>query len=231
MKLDVGLLVLLIRFLSLSSPCQGETGNCEYNNSCTNKDIGANGVSFVLPNQSNLGEIETKCPNVKSSGVLLSRRRRALSFPEGSNFVITISLVKALLIGIPLGWNIALENDVLFKSPGLRELLRYKHPRLGLHHKQRRELWRGIEGAFEVHGFNGESCVLRALCEVKYLLAPKDASFIEDIVRILLFVPENGGPNDRYKKASKVEDCNEYNGEKKCPFSPLELLLSSARVI
>lgn len=94
MKLDVGLLVLLIRFLSLSSPCQGETGNCEYNNSCTNKDIGANGVSFVLPNQSNLDEIETKCPNAKSSGVLLSRRRRSLSFPDGSNFVASILSLK-----------------------------------------------------------------------------------------------------------------------------------------
>lgn len=63
---------------------------------------------------------------------------------------ITISLVKAILIGLPLGWNMALETDVLFKSPGLHDLVRYKLRRYHLHRRQRRELWRGIEGIFDV---------------------------------------------------------------------------------
>lgn len=59
--------------------------NCDLNNTCTNQ------VQFLNVSHQDT----TKCPNVKSSEVLLSRRRRALKFPDNSNFVVsTTSFIK-----------------------------------------------------------------------------------------------------------------------------------------
>lgn len=36
------------------------------------------------------------------------------------------------------------------------------------------------------YGINGKFCVLRSVCEVKYLLSPKYEDIVEDFLRIFL---------------------------------------------
>lgn len=62
----------------------------------------------------------------------------------------TNSLVKTLLVGLPLGWNFLMEMDNIFKSPGLADLFLYKFDRSRLHSKQKRDLFEGVENSMNV---------------------------------------------------------------------------------
>jgi hypothetical protein len=50
-------------------------------------------------------------------------------------------------MGLPLGWNIALEIDIPYKSPGFKDLVKHHLLRGRLHNRQRRELLGGMESA------------------------------------------------------------------------------------
>nr|CAD7406005.1 unnamed protein product [Timema cristinae] len=86
----------------------------------------------------------------------LSRRKRYLMFPEGSNFLITVANPKRLLTNMrPKGWNGLLECDVFFKLPSdTRKMIeKYQYPHPGpyyLHHRDRRALYRGLHEVLEM---------------------------------------------------------------------------------
>ncbi|XP_052752272.1 uncharacterized protein LOC113510838 isoform X2 [Galleria mellonella] len=93
--------------------------------------------------------VKTKeaCPNVRNS-IELSRKRRHLVFPDRSNMILTMSVVKAIMTHAPSGWNIALEIDVMFPLPDSNFTL--KHQRRKLHRRQIRQLWEGMENAINL---------------------------------------------------------------------------------
>ncbi|CAK1580838.1 unnamed protein product [Parnassius mnemosyne] len=166
-----------------------------------------------------------QCPNVKTSLGSI-RKRRHLTFPHGSNIVLTISLVKAFMTHAPSGWNIALEIDVMYPLPDSNFTNAYW--RRKLHHRQKREFWDRIQAALDLHNLNGRACVLRSICEAKTYLALPGKSLVHDILRAILtaplheaeFVEEVG---DTYNELHDPHFC-EYADD--CPFSLLHFVLA-----
>lgn len=78
MKINYKLILFLFK---LYTAIVISSADCEFNSTCKNQIQSSNENNHEL----------TKCPNVKSSEVFLSRKRRALKFPDNSNFVVSIA--------------------------------------------------------------------------------------------------------------------------------------------
>ncbi|XP_039758679.1 uncharacterized protein LOC120632756 [Pararge aegeria] len=165
------------------------------------------------------------CPNVKTSLDSI-RKRRHLTFPDGSNFVITISLVKAFMTHAPAGWNIALEIDVLFPLPDAKFTNAYY--RRKLHHRQKREFWERLQKAIEYHNLNGRACILRSICEARSNLAPPGKSLVHDLLRAIFTAPihEEDFTEEVANVYNEVLDPDYCEQVYECPFSLLHFVLS-----
>ncbi|XP_045775564.1 uncharacterized protein LOC123874334 isoform X1 [Maniola jurtina] len=166
-----------------------------------------------------------KCPNVKTS-IDSIRKRRHLTFPDGTNFVITISLVKAFMTHAPSGWNLALEIDVLFPLPDAKFTNAFF--RRKLHHQQKREFWQRLQNAIDYHHINGRACILRCICEAKSYLAPPGKSLVHDLLRVIFTAPVhekefNEEVGDVYSEVLDPDFCDEVND---CPISLLNFVLT-----
>ncbi|XP_049871740.1 uncharacterized protein LOC126370747 [Pectinophora gossypiella] len=177
-------------------------------------------LSFVVV-ESNRNSSE--CPNVKSDLSLL-RKRRHVTFPDGSDVVLTLSLVKAFLTHAPAGWNLAIEIDVLFPLPDANYTL--AHLRRKLHHRQKRELWERLRTALEFHNLDGRSCILKSICDAKEHLLPPGVSLVHDLLRAVFTAPQHDedflqemSPN--YKELPDPDFCDQLTN---CPFSLLSFL-------
>ncbi|XP_034833545.1 uncharacterized protein [Maniola hyperantus] len=165
------------------------------------------------------------CPNVKTS-IDSVRKRRHLTFPEGTNFVITISLVKAFMTHAPSGWNLALEIDVLFPLPDAKFTNAFF--RRKLHHRQKREFWQRLQHAIDYHNLNGRACILRSICEAKSYLAPPGKSLVHDLLRAIFTAPVheeefNEEVADVYSEVLEPDFCDRVND---CPISLLNFVLT-----
>ncbi|KAG7188262.1 hypothetical protein KM043_007928 [Ampulex compressa] len=160
------------------------------------------------------------------SGETLSRRRRYLTFPKGSSFVLTVSTLKAIQLHLPSNWYLTLEFDVIWPIPteeNFRKSLKRRPTKLKRRHK--RELYANFEHALNSQNLPGRLCVLRAICESKSILNPPGFSFIEDAIAIVLSNLEEPGENDCYDVAYKMNiPCDVAYP---CPFSILKLMLFS----
>lgn len=171
----------------------------------------------------------------------LRRKKRYLTFPEGSIFVVTLSNTKGLMWDVPTydgpPWNSIIEFDLVFNLPNMTKPLsthktasrRHEHlyePR-SQHTWERRQFYRQMENVLDAQGEDGRMCIYRALCEAKYLLKP-GRSFIEDIMHAIFRYPgENGEPEadpEGYETAEDQETCMTWSRE--CPYSLLNLLVS-----
>ncbi|XP_063539891.1 uncharacterized protein LOC134748955 [Cydia strobilella] len=172
-----------------------------------------------------LVESRGDCPNVKTQ-LSAIRKRRHITFPDGADFVMTISLVKAFMTHAPSGWNLALEIDVLFPLPDANftnAIYRRK-----LHHRQKREFWERLENALDYHNMNGQACILRSICEARTRLADPGKSLVHDLLRVIFtaplhergFVEEVGG---RYEDLLHPHLCDKVND---CPISLLQVVLA-----
>ncbi|XP_066585098.1 uncharacterized protein [Prorops nasuta] len=66
---------------------------------------------------------------------------------------------------------------------------RYKSDYYYLQRRHRRDLYSKLEVIMNAMGFDGRSCVLRALCEASQRLVPKGNSLIEEMMRISFSLP------------------------------------------
>ncbi|CAH2087614.1 unnamed protein product [Euphydryas editha] len=165
------------------------------------------------------------CPNVKTSLGSI-RKRRHLTFPDGSTVVLTISLVKAFLTHAPAGWNLAIEIDVIYPLPDAK--FTNAHFRRKLHHRQKREFWERLQNAIDSHSLNGRACVIRIICEAKSHLAPPGKSLVHDLLRAIFTAPIHEEEffdevRDSYRELLEPNFCNQIND---CPFSILDFILS-----
>ncbi|KAJ2949435.1 hypothetical protein O0L34_g15353 [Tuta absoluta] len=169
---------------------------------------------------------QTECPNVKNKLGFL-RKRRHIAFPDGSNFVLTISLVKAFMTHAPAGWNIALEIDVMFPLPDSKFTL--AHHRRKLHHRQKRELWDGLRSALDLHNLNGRSCILRSVCEARAHLLPPGTSLLHDILRAIFTAPryEEDFLEEMKKDYYELLDSEYCENLEDCPISLLNFITES----
>ncbi|XP_038222135.1 uncharacterized protein LOC119839768 [Zerene cesonia] len=170
------------------------------------------------------GNSTEQCPNVKTSFGAL-RKRRHLVFPDSTNIVLTISLVKAFMTHAPSGWNIALEIDVLFPLPDEKFLNEHRRKK---NHRQKREFWERLENAIDLHNLNGRACILRSICESERHLAPPGKSLVHDLLRAIFSSPiENeefiNEVGDTYREMLEPKFCDHRYD---CPFSILSFVLA-----
>ncbi|KAL6255359.1 hypothetical protein P5V15_013697 [Pogonomyrmex californicus] len=158
------------------------------------------------------------------SGETSPRHRRELTFPKGSAFVLTLTLLKAIQLNEPKNWNLDLEFDTIWPIPSqedLRKALIKKPSKLKRRH--RRELYANLELALNSRNLPGRLCILRAICEAETVLSPPGFSIIEDAIRIILRNFEDADNHDCYDIAYQIKsDCEIVYP---CPFSLLKLLL------
>ncbi|XP_069696574.1 uncharacterized protein [Periplaneta americana] len=177
------------------------------------------------------------CCEVKSTkkkNNVLSRKRRHLTFPEGSSFVVNLSFANSLIWNLTPAptWNSICEADLGFKLPNnTRPYYGRRHERqrrsIQLHRSERLELFRNVETLLELYGVDGHSCILKALCEAKQILKP-GRSLVEDILDVTFTIPRGMGDEfeaEGYDQASNHAFCTSLHN--RCPFSLLQYLLHS----
>ncbi|KAL7304421.1 hypothetical protein TKK_0003219 [Trichogramma kaykai] len=161
------------------------------------------------------------------------RKKRQLTFPSGSNFITTASIVKPIPTKLPSAWNLLLEMDVVWPIAPKKEEPKAKltigkagrRPQMGKHHRrrrQRRDLYSNFELALDKQGFPGNQCVLRSICEAKFALNPPGVSLVEDLLRVVLS-NDSSSSSDIYDVAFRTQsDCDSAFP---CPFSLLSAIL------
>ncbi|XP_077267080.1 uncharacterized protein LOC143900033 [Temnothorax americanus] len=152
------------------------------------------------------------------------RRRRELTFPKGSAFVMTLSLLKAIQLNEPKTWNLDLEFDTIWPIPSQEDLRKALNGRPSkLKRRHRRELYANLELALNSQNLPGRLCILRTICEAETVLSPPGFSIIEDAIRIILRNFEDADNYDCYDVAYRAKsDCELVYP---CPFSLLKFLL------
>ncbi|XP_078052420.1 uncharacterized protein LOC144478426 [Augochlora pura] len=154
----------------------------------------------------------------------LSRRRR-LTFPKGSAFVMTLSTLQSIQLPLPSSWYLDFEFDTIFPiqtqdSPKKKHFFRKTWL---VKRRHRRELYANFEAALDSQNLPGRECVLRTICEARTLLSPPGVSFIEDAIRLVLSNMEDAAKSDCYDVAYRTSTpCHVAYA---CPFSLLRLLL------
>ncbi|XP_044258487.1 uncharacterized protein LOC123007319 [Tribolium madens] len=113
----------------------------------------------------------------------LVRKKRYLTFPEDSNLVLTLSLLKALLIVQPRGWNLALEMDIPFNLPS--DTRWFKKRKL---HK--RDVLFQLEKAFFQGGLNGSACVKRMICDAHHYIHTEGKSLVANFLSAIFMSSE-----------------------------------------
>ncbi|XP_055838148.1 uncharacterized protein LOC129906411 [Episyrphus balteatus] len=182
---------------------------------------------------------------------ILSRKRRFLSFPEGSSFAASICMTIGV-IGNPvleyMSW--AVNWGIAYDLPNQTWVRQHKHGfsnSLDAHNtkvRYRRDLYEGIELAMDSMGFNGRDCISRTLCESSNFLKDRSGNMVEEIVKLIFSFPRhkgalyhhnNGDNMHHYDKAYYNNNNNgdlNYDCQQKypnCHFSLLELALGNAK--
>ncbi|XP_076238605.1 uncharacterized protein LOC143181831 [Calliopsis andreniformis] len=133
---------------------------------------------------------------------VLSRHKRYLIFPEGSN----LQLVFCLTIG-----TYAAENDVVM---GLTAALAWELPSKVdtkiselLHRRSRSIVFPKIEAFLQSTGLDGRACVMRAICEA----AQRDpehlgqGTFVQELLHAVFALPKDGGRFERLEDQAYEE--------------------------
>ncbi|XP_055919967.1 uncharacterized protein LOC129951699 [Eupeodes corollae] len=184
---------------------------------------------------------------------ILSRKRRFLSFPEGSSFAASICMTIGV-IGNPvleyMSW--AVNWGIAYDLPNQTWVRQHKHGfsnSLDAHNtkvRYRRDLYEGIELAMDSMGFNGRDCISRTLCESSnYLKERGKGNMVEEIVKLIFSFPMrregtlyHRHRNDRdiyhhhYDKAYYNGAGSNYDCQRKypnCHFSLLDWALGNAK--
>ncbi|XP_033610440.1 uncharacterized protein LOC117282930 [Cryptotermes secundus] len=165
---------------------------------------------------------------------VLSRKKRYLSFPEGSSAVLNLSFANSYIWDYsPLprpSWNSLCEADIGFKLPNNSRVFYGSRTRRNqrsyrLHRSERLELFRNVECLLDLFGVEGRPCLIRTLCEAKRVLKP-GRSLVEDILHTVFTIPSGQGDEfeaEGYNGPRSEMFCKSF--EKRCPFSLLEYLL------
>ncbi|EDW83391.1 uncharacterized protein Dwil_GK22340 [Drosophila willistoni] len=184
---------------------------------------------------------------------ILNRQKRYLAFPEGSSVSAAVCLTIGM-IGNPdvdyLSW--AVNWGVAYDLPNHEWVIQHAHgvnaslPKYVIQRRSRRSFYDEVQSAFDHMGFNGKSCVARALCESAKYLTPspnerKRGNMLEELVRTVFSLPSKHVANHepqlhfyydgiyrRSKRATEKRNCHEIYPE--CNFSLLSLALAAGEM-
>ncbi|CAH1118848.1 unnamed protein product [Phaedon cochleariae] len=168
---------------------------------------------------------------------ILSRRKRYVAFPEGSSFVATLCATIQTVTGFSIyyeGINWGISWLLPNRSSVQEYVTDYRKRR-----RQRRDLYTKIEQLVDKMGFDGRSCIYRALCEAPRRFNDKPETLSEDLLRIIFKFPthhiSNEEPRDHllyhraYRKGFSMEeqqDCERMFPD--CPISLIDLALGNS---
>ncbi|KAI4486459.1 hypothetical protein M0804_005829 [Polistes exclamans] len=130
------------------------------------------------------------------------------------------------------GWNVP-GKYVQFSSSSGKKRKGYKADYYYLQRRHRRDLYNKLEVIMNSMGFDGRSCVLRALCEASQRLMPKGNTLVEEMMRISFSLPlkkvlsfepeEHRTYTNAHKAGHEGEDCVAmFPG---CSFSLIDMAL------
>ncbi|XP_022209987.2 uncharacterized protein LOC111065858 [Drosophila obscura] len=185
----------------------------------------------------------TDANDTQMEAKVLRRHKRYLAFPEGSSVSAAICMTIGM-IGNPdvdfLSW--AVNWGVAYDLPNREWVIQHAH---GLNatlskdiirRRSRRAFYDEVKSIFNNMGFNGHSCVARALCEsAKYMLPQEQkGNMLQELVRTVFSMPPTPVAGhepqahhqyDRIYRRSKraSRECDEIYPE--CQFSLLALAL------
>ncbi|KAI8434490.1 hypothetical protein MSG28_012504 [Choristoneura fumiferana] len=128
-----------------------------------------------------------------SGSRVLSRKRRYVTFPEGSSFSCAACMTVGLIgqpapSSSPGTFTFGLNWGIAYELPNATETLAFYRKRRGETHAQRRsrrELYGKIEDILDNMGYNGRQCILKTLCETTQRMVPHGDNMIEEMFRTL----------------------------------------------
>ncbi|XP_045538866.1 uncharacterized protein LOC106711490 [Papilio machaon] len=163
----------------------------------------------------------------------LSRRKRYVSFPEGSSFSCAACMTVGL-IGQPapstapgtftfgLNWGIAYE---LPNTTETAQFFRKKYRKPVAQRRSRRQLYEKMELILDNMGYNGRQCILKTLCETTQRIVPHSENMVQEIFRTLFTMPltkvlkteplQHTIYDSAHRLGVLLESCDIY----KCPLS------------
>ncbi|CAH0399375.1 unnamed protein product [Chilo suppressalis] len=169
---------------------------------------------------------------------ILSRKRRYVTFPEGSSF----SCAGCLTTGVigqpspttaPGTFTLGMNWGIAYELPNATETLTLYHRKYKLkgiaQRRNRRDLYQKLELILENIGYKGRDCILKTLCETKHRIIPKGANMIEEMFRTLFTMPltkvlpveplEHTIYDSAHRLSVTLDDCDVYD----CPISLVDL--------
>ncbi|XP_066585094.1 uncharacterized protein [Prorops nasuta] len=150
-------------------------------------------IIFVLVVESSTAGFEN-LTKLEATSKMLSRQKRYLIFPEGSN----LQLVYCLTIGaygrqgdLVMGTTAALAWELPSKVDSKISNL--------LHRRTRSVMFPKIEAFLQASGLDGRSCVMRALCEASQRNFSEigKGTFVQELLHSIFTLPEDGTVFDR----------------------------------
>ncbi|XP_066246003.1 uncharacterized protein [Euwallacea similis] len=152
--------------------------------------------------------------------VFLSRRKRYVQWPKGSNFVINFTCTKPLLRYQPLTWNTVYEMDIPFAVATDINFFR-PNKKVKRHVMERRNLYEHLEDFMTLLGLNGRACVNRLICETEQFIRERRHSMIKDMVQVLFGIFVGEEELRQYGNECEKESFNV------CPVSLLNIFIQS----
>ncbi|XP_046674746.1 uncharacterized protein LOC124363541 [Homalodisca vitripennis] len=166
---------------------------------------------------------------------LLSRRKRYLTFPEGSTYSFAFCMeLKTVTqdidiftegVAVSANYDLPSKPELLFTSKPIP-------PAPILQRRHRRDLYSNVERILNLAGLDGRSCVLLAVCEASQRLTP-GIGLLEEIVRILFKMPVEQMSRDEphehwqystaYSSGTYNLDCQKLYP--RCPLSLLSIVM------
>ncbi|XP_044759102.1 uncharacterized protein LOC123316891 [Coccinella septempunctata] len=169
------------------------------------------------------------------NGLIPRRSKRFVAFPEGASLSVALCMTQQVIIpagsifteGVNWGISYQLPN----KTTYLDNLKEKSHI---VKRSERRDIYENLELIIENFGFNGKSCIMRALCEAPKKMEFNNKSISEKIIETLFRYPldpiEGKEPDQHrhYHLAARLGRETENNCDsfvKECPISLLDISL------
>ncbi|XP_046679055.1 uncharacterized protein LOC124366511 [Homalodisca vitripennis] len=171
------------------------------------------------------------------NSTVISRKRRYLNFPNKATVVMSFSLLKGIARDYRVGptTNVITfhELDVLFPLPHDPSPLDLTQTALGQPpifqnaiSRHRRDVFRQLEDVLYLHGVDGRTCILKALCEARQTVPQEVENLMLDLLLVLFRQSENAERDDDTRYHVSEGECKTFI--KNCPLSVFDMAMDWA---
>ncbi|CAD7089914.1 unnamed protein product [Hermetia illucens] len=132
-------------------------------------------------------------------GIVRSRQKRFIAFPEGSSFSVAICTTIGQIGNPNINFiSYALNWGVSYELPNEIWVIQYAHGFKNkiiddvqplVQRRSRRSFYAEIEVILDSMGYSGRDCILRALCESKKILSRRKGTMEEELLKAIFSLP------------------------------------------